>query len=683
MISQDKPAFDGRTYAQNKARWLRDDARDIGAPPEIVNQERRDACEYDLCLFLKTYFPEAFALNFSADHNLLISNVQHVITDGGQLITVMPRGSGKTTILQRSVLWATLYAHRRFTMLIGPDSTSATRMCDAIKTLLETNSLLNEDFPEICHPVRSLDGISNRANYQTCGGVRTGIQWGKEHIQFPETQWTKERGNAWHSIKCSGLEGSGIRGSVVTTSGGEQIRPDCVLIDDPQTRKTARSQAMTQTRLDLLNADILEMAGPTQIMAALVAATVIYQNDLAERLLDNELSPQWKPHKVSMLASWPKRMNLWEKYSDIRRQELLGEVDNGTAGKYYLKNRKRMDEGAEVYWEDRVKPGFHSAIENAMSDFFTDPKTFMAEKMNSPSEEHDSELEPLKAPRISKRQTRFKKNELPNDVELVTAFIDVQQRMLYWMICGWSNSMGGYVLNYGTNPDVGRDYFTYKQSNKSLAKKYDEKDISVALRLGVADLIKELNSIRFKRPDGAEIKIARVLVDARFRPADVEAGIIASAATNATPSFGVGIRAKDVPLKLRKNWKGTHGHHWIVQKPQDRTLLSVFIDTNYWKSQTYNALAVNAGHPHAVYLYKAPISKHSCLADHLTAERAVRVEARGRSIDEWELEKQGRDNHWLDCLVGSMVAASVSGLEKQGDKDVRNHGRSQKLEFTW
>jgi len=44
----------------------------------------------------------------------------------------------------------------------------------------------------------------------------------------------------------------------------------------------------------------------------------------------------------------------------------------------------------------------------------------------------------------------------------------------------------------------------------------------------------------------------------------------------------------------------------------------------------------------------------------LTAEKRTTVEAQGRRVDEWTALPD-RDNHWLDCLVGAAVAASVQG----------------------
>lgn len=52
---------------------------------------------------------------------------------------------------------------------------------------------------------------------------------------------------------------------------------------------------------------------------------------------------------------------------------------------------------------------------------------------------------------------------------------------------------------------------------------------------------------------------------------------------------------------------------------------------------------------------------HRLLSEHLTSEYRVKTEGRGRTVDEWKLRVEGLDNHWLDCLVGAAVAASMQG----------------------
>lgn len=48
-------------------------------------------------------------------------------------------------------------------------------------------------------------------------------------------------------------------------------------------------------------------------------------------------------------------------------------------------------------------------------------------------------------------------------------------------------------------------------------------------------------------------------------------------------------------------------------------------------------------------------------AEQVTAEYFVRTEGRGRTVDEWKVRPEQSDNHWLDCLVGCFVAASMQG----------------------
>jgi hypothetical protein len=49
----------------------------------------------------------------------------------------------------------------------------------------------------------------------------------------------------------------------------------------------------------------------------------------------------------------------------------------------------------------------------------------------------------------------------------------------------------------------------------------------------------------------------------------------------------------------------------------------------------------------------------------LTADYRVRTVANNRTVDEWKLRSTRPDNHWLDCVVGSTVAASIDRINYQ------------------
>jgi phage terminase large subunit GpA-like protein len=87
----------------------------------------------------------------------------------------------------------------------------------------------------------------------------------------------------------------------------------------------------------------------------------------------------------------------------------------------------------------------------------------------------------------------------------------------------------------------------------------------------------------------------------------------------------------------------------------------VIYDTNFWKSFIYARLAVPMGDRGCLSLFGDKPEQHRLFAEHLTAEYRVKTEARGRTVDEWKQRPERSDNHWLDCLVGCAVAASIQG----------------------
>lgn len=654
---------DKRAYEATSRRREREDVREIGPPPDIADESRRDACRMDLLRYLTTYHPQAFALEFSDAHLRLIRTIESVILEGGSVVVAMPRGSGKTTIAQRAELWAALYGHRRYPMIVAADDVKFKRLLRGIKTILESNELLAADFPEVCHPIRSLERIANRANYQMCRGQPTHMAWGTEQLVLPTLAESTTRGNAGVVIGGGGLTSAAVRGSVATTPAGEQVRPDAVLIDDPQTRKSAKSPAGVQEREDIISGDILGMAGPGKRMAAVCTATVIYRGDLTDRLLDAERSPDWQTVRVQTILSWPKQMGLWETYDGVRRQELLGEIDAGSANNFYTQHRDRMDEGAAIYWPARVDPGKLSALQSAMDEYLRDPRAFMSERQNTPEEDIAADIQPLNPMALCKRITAYKRGVVPADVTHITAHIDVQEKLLYWMACGWTQTFRGYVLDYGTYPKQSRRYFILRDASRTLKSASPGNDDAGALKAGLITLMADLSAREWHRVDGGELHLDRGLVDARWKTEIVEASVIESRLSNWVPSYGVGIRAKDAPLdKWTKKRGVVRGNHWLMMKPDRRLCRSAFLDANWWKSQAHQALLVPPEHSGAITLYQETQSHHQLIADQLASERASRVEARGRIVDEWELPTQKPDNHFWDNLVACMAAASMLGV---------------------
>jgi hypothetical protein len=65
-------------------------------------------------------------------------------------------------------------------------------------------------------------------------------------------------------------------------------------------------------------------------------------------------------------------------------------------------------------------------------------------------------------------------------------------------------------------------------------------------------------------------------------------------------------------------------------------------------------------------LFGSHADQHRLLGEHLTAEYRVRTGGRGRSVDEWKMRPERSDNHFLDCIIGAAVPASMQVAQLPG-----------------
>ena len=385
-----KPDPKATAYEAHKASAARRQAviaaegRDIPELPPIGDPKRRKSCPRNLAKFLKTYFPAAFPLKWSADHEKVVKKVQRTVLSGGLFALAMPRGSGKTTIFERAILWAVLYGHHKYAILIGANREKADESIDTIKSELENNELLLEDFPEACIPARRIAGIANRAKGQTHLGKPTRIQWAKCHIVLA----TIEGATCSGAVIKTGAIKSAVRGAKLTRPDGSVVRPTLALLDDPQTRDSAASLKQTDTREKMVAADVLGLAGPGEKISALMACTVIEPGDLSDRMLDRATHPDWQGERMKLVYAMPTNMPRWQEYRELRSDLLARdgepeEVQRQSAA-FYRKHRAEMDAGAVVAWPERKEEAELSALQSAMNLYFRDQAAFASEYQNEP-----------------------------------------------------------------------------------------------------------------------------------------------------------------------------------------------------------------------------------------------------------------------------------------------------------
>lgn len=695
----------------------------IGAIPPPKDPVRRLRAMGDMRFALETYHGADFSLPWSSDHLADMLKIEQVARHGGRWAKAAPRGDGKTTRLERAELWAVLNGVRRFPVFLGAEKGAADESMATIKTELDSNEILAEDYPEVCLPCAAIEGIAQRCAGQLYLGHRTHMKWGQGLILLPMldvSHWLQlPNGEQYRPfIRPDGLSLAScaiiriasimarIRGMKYKLPTGETVRPDFAIIDDPQTEKSAWSESQCEQRMRVIKGAVLKLAGPGQEISAFASVTVIRKGDLSDRLLDRQKNPEWQGVRSKMLYAFPTNEKLWADYEQVRADELRANADDARADvptpkatAFYAERRCKpecvdvldkprecatcgrretcMDAGAVVAWKHRHTPHELSAVQSAMNLKIEDEESFCAECQNEPKEaRHDDTT--LSADAIASRVNRHKRGLIPHWATRVTAFVDVGEKLLYWAVSAWNDEFTGAVVDYGTTPSQNRAFFAARDANPTLARIYPKAGLEGRISEGLAVTINALCSREWQRDDGANLRLERCMIDANWgQTSDVvyEFCRRSEHAAVLLPSHGKGIGASGLPFALWQPRQGERlGLNWALRSnPTKRVVRHVVFDTNFWKSFIHARLSMAMGDKGALTLFGDKPDLHRLFAEHLTAEYTVRTEGRGRTVDEWKQKPNNPDNHWFDCVVGCAVAASVCGCALPGTKAAKKN----------
>lgn len=643
---------------------------DIGEIPKVVNPDRRESCRLNLLLFLTTYFPQSTGLSpFSEDHHRVIERTQDCILRGGRFVNAVYRGFAKSTVSENAMIWAVLHAHRQFGGIFAAEAGLADKAINSIRTELSDNEMLYEDFPEVCHAIRALEGKSQRCNSQTHGGRRTHIGWKKDTLVLPTIEGSAASGAI---IMSRGLTGS-ILGLRWKTPDGKQLRPDFCIVDDPQTRESAKSPVQCQVRLEILSKSVMKLAGHTRSMAAVVNATVIEEGDMVDQLLDQARYPAWQGERIPMVRKFAdQHEELWMgTYRDLRctfSKEVVGDQARAhrEANEFYLANRAEMDAGCVVSWASCFDPDAeHSAIQHAYNSLIDDgPDVFASEFQQAPLKNEAASLG-LSTDEVRGRAIEIPRWVVPRGCDTLTAMVDVQEKVLYWAVVAWGHQFRGHLVAYGSYPEQPKPYWTLRDAKRTLSKAAGGATLEAAIHAGLEQVSQELLGREFAREsDDAVLRVSQVFVDANWAQTQSVVRDFARRSPwgpRVLPTHGRFVGASGSTISDKRPDRGERiGFNWRTSTIQRQR--HVLYDTNAWKTFIATRMKLPTGD---LQSFTVHAGNHDMLADHLSAEAPVRVESKMRVVDEWKAIP-GRDNHWLDCLVGAAVAASFTGVSAMG-----------------
>jgi len=650
----------GDAYSRHKERARERQAkqsaegRDIAAEmPKVSSLATRRRIAKSLRLFCEDCLAERFTIAWSDDHLKAVEKMESAMLAGDNFAIAMARGSGKTTLVIAAVIWAILCGHKRYVALIGADRDAATKLLDGVKVELETNDRLLELFPEAVYPIRRLEGIPNRCRGQTYQGNRTYIKWTAKHIQFadiPKRGEIKkgERTAASAIIETAGITGK-IRGMQQALPSGEIARPDCFVVDDPQTDASADSRKHVTRRLNVITGTCPGLAGPGASISGFVTCTVIQPDDVADQLLNPEKYPDFHGERFKLIYKWPDDSDLWEEYSNKYREAMALKLGYEPLNQFVRENWDPLHAGSKVAWPERMKKNEVSPLQHAYHLLFRLGDMFWCEYQNEPKSADDAE-DLLSVDEIQRKISGYPRKIVSPEANLATAYIDVQGNVLFWAVLAFrKQTFDCWLLDYGTWPRQRANYYSKAKLGKKLSDVYSGSGLEGRIKRGILELADHLATTDFKYPDGERsLRISRIGVDAAWGKSStvVYAACLESRHRSIMlPVFGRGLDASKLPMEF---WTAKPGEIIGVgysTRPRPGGGRYGLLDSNYWKSFLHARLSTASGDRGCYDLFQPEsVTTHRMIAEHYRSEQRSESNHNGRTVPVWTLPTQKPDN---------------------------------------
>ena len=671
-------------YERHKAAAARRQAdlsragREIGPLPPVVDPERRKRCEADFLTWCKTYFPATFRLPFSKNHGPIARIMQNAAEAGGEFAFCAERGGAKSSFCEAFVIYSIVTNQGRLVLFVGASAAAAMESFQAIKSEFErTSGPFSEDYPEFCYPVAMLDGKPNRARGQLLDGESTGLEWKEGRVIFPTIPGTAAQGQL---LAACGYDGR-LRGRKYKNKLGEQVRPDIVVFDDIQKDRTAKNAHNVEYQLKVLRSVVKGMRERGRKFTLLVPGTRLHEACFMSQLCDRKKYPSFQGRIFKAIYSMPERLDLWQQYWQIWQDaaaerwakdpddETAWEAGKAEATAFYAKNREEMERGADVAWPENHATDELSGLQNLMGIYLDDEQTFWAEYQNEPKSSEGLEDVKLTPDRLLEKALDYlPAGVVPAQCDRLTLAIDVQQTLLYWMVCAWGPGFCGHVVAYGTTPDQTQRIFTARNAPCQLSDAYPGRQLEGQLAAALTDTAARLLGRDWTREDGAKLRISRGLIDCNWAPStDAITSWIhrQGAGCPLLPCRGKRQTRAGYFMEARKKIASFTQFSYIRKRQPGELVDTVWINSNKVKSFAFQRLVAAMGDPGSVTFCRDGGDHHALLFDHLTSEYFTPASEGDMKYDKWMKIPGRTENHWWDCLCYSIVANAMEGSSLQ------------------
>lgn len=685
--------------------------------PFVRDPARRAECEANDALWLRTYLPDVFSLDFTEAQHYYIDTIGDCMRYGRRKCIAAPRGDGKTSIFRYLALKYDLERRVRFFLLVSATDGKADFQLASIKAkltccnvdhrrnMITPRTPLGEDYPLECGVASYVSPAPARFKNVTVRGLRMTGNWPGETIILPQFDDSEDVPD--EILKGYGLPTDRRLSGIIMAVGWKSnmiqgcnvldVRPDFVGLDDLDNRDSLASEIGTVAeKIEVqIETNISGIAAVSNRLGMTMLCTVPSRESVAYRYSDPQIKPAWSGIRVRRIKTWPTSVALREQYIDLRQrgQKTMGEdgkpvdPDARQAAKFYAENQAEIEAGVALSNPNDFdakpvrdgSPAEISALQHCYN-FIADHSlaAFETEYQNNPpAEQEDDNIELTSYHIRARARSDYERYVCPPDTVLVTAGADLSNRGVYWVAVAWNATAVGAIVDFDYQRFAGMDDIPMSACERLVysglqdwwasmqERPYEIQDAQDAWRPDLTFI-----DSGWQDPAWGTQPVYLLAADQRYK------GVM--------PCRGAGNwrPRKTVPGKV---WPKDELNLMLQDEERHRTpdgriavkpaVLWAELHVDALKLRVHHGLLQPFGTPGSLGLYSPPRddkgrekwSRHQDFAAHVLAEE---WQKQPNGVYEWVAAGQRpggrkravRTNHWLDCLAYAIGARNVWGV---------------------
>ena len=627
--------------------------RELGDIPRPRRRRVREKYRYDLLGFGLAYGTGEYEgmkplIKRPPSEKMIrfILALQDKILHGGLKHVRWPRGKGKSTWVKVAVIWASLYGHIFFSVVVEKTKGMAQIVVEEIWKRIYLSPRISVDFPEFAVPMRDVELSPQRMRSQTYHGKPTYMK--QDIVKFCY-------------YKLPTLEGYPNTGAIIAFRGADQAlrginiesaRPQFFFIDDPQSDVDAKNPATCDKIEDNINGAVLGSGEINERISAVMASTAIEPNDVSERFADPTRHPEWQADTERLVTHFGPA-ELMSKYLK------LADIDEAQAHEWYAANRAAIEDGVEMMDDGDFVEGVEcSAYEHALYLLHTmKPTRFYSEYQMTPTRSQG--IYKISPKIVRERVNGHPLGEIPHECNQgVLAFVDVNETAgLRWEIGAFGKGRILATPAYGQYPAEGERLYP---------KGIPESAVPSYLAPAIREVASTIMGTELKDELGNPVRVRAICFDGGWQTECVAATVASLSAEGIVCTWSKGYSSKEYSRyhheqaasgKIEGVKAAENCHTWVTANGK-----YFAFNSDYFKEVSQTSFLAEPLTPGSSSFYGSDPLVHYQFAQEVCNEelKAKDKSTKYGSVYLWHKEKS-RPNHYGDTHAGLIAFGAIRG----------------------